>query len=104
MASIDLDIRTSLLARRRANIKANIANIYDEQLQVHAIKRSTISDDPTEVLSVLAAELLQIPPGRTLIIVDHISNLAQSCPDSSVLNFFAACRNHCIDGKSLVVA
>ena len=101
MASIDLDIRASLLARLRANIKANI---NDEQLQAHAIKRSTSSDDPAEVLPALAAEILQIPPGRTLIIVDHISNLAQSCPDSSVMNFFAACRNHCIDDKSLVVA
>ena len=100
MASIDLDIRTSLRARLRTNIKANIS---DEQLQVHAIKRATSNDDPAEFLSALAAEIRQIPPRRTLIVVDHISSLAQSCPDRSVLNFFGTCRDHCVDGKSLVV-
>ena len=100
MASIDLDIRSSLRARLRPNIKANI---NDEQLQVHAIKLATSADDPAEFLSALAAEIRQIPPGRTLIILDHISSLAQSCPDRSVLNFFAACRDHYVDGKSLVV-
>ncbi len=88
MASIDLDITTLL---------------QDEQLQIHPIESASADDDPGEILAGLAVEIQGIPPGRGLIIVDHITTLSQISPDHSVLDFFVRCQGSCVDGKTVVV-
>ena len=79
------------------------AYLQEGKLCVYPIQKPSRDDDPENLLDALAADLRPLTSSSGLVVVDCITNLAETSGDRAIIGFFSYCDRLCSEGRTLVV-
>jgi flagellar protein FlaH len=96
--------KDSLIAQMKS-LNLNITEeLHGDRLRIFGLPELKAGADAGQVLSALASAIESLPGRCKFVVVDAITDLAGSSPESAVIGFFTACLRICSTGRTVVVS
>ncbi|HLF04763.1 MAG TPA: ATPase domain-containing protein, partial [Dehalococcoidia bacterium] len=93
------------LMKQMASLALDVSgHMRGDRLRVFAVPEAKEGESVEPILGGLIQVMEALPVRCKLIVVDAITDLAGSSPESAVIAFFTACRRICSKGRTVVVS
>jgi flagellar protein FlaH len=80
------------------------AHLRANRLKVFGVPEPQEGENPEPLLAALAQAMERLPASCRLVVVDAVSDLAGSSPESAVIAFFTSCRRISNKGRTVVIS
>ena len=75
----------------------------EEQLCIYPVNQPASDEGPETSLALLARQIEQISLPYTLIIVDAVTDLAETGDDKAIMSLFSTCKRLCQSGRTIII-